>query len=395
MPPTLSPEFSLAAACAAWPPSDRRTETIHVAAAKQLDWPRFTRVVERHGVWCLVRDGLRQAKPAIPPEILGEIEEQTTSLVRSGLAMAVETVRLQRLFDEAGLSLLILKGASLAMLAYGNLGMRSAKDIDLLIRPELLEPAVALLKTSGYRRFDPAPNIGTKQLKLLMPFRGDFGFVHEDKGFVVELHWTLFMNQNAMDDASVWTQSRLVPLGGNNAVRTLGEEDLFAYLCVHGALHIWNQLKWLADINALLAAASEGSAERFHRAASERGSALPAAQAILLCEKVLQASLPEGFAAKLRQSRRAQWLEATALKSLTFGQGASIPREARFGTTWGTLSTIFLGQSWRYVVAELRNRVFNESDILAVPLPARLQFLYPILRLPLWFWRHASKPPVR
>ena len=51
--------------------------------------------------------------------------------------MAAETVRLQRLFDEAGLPLLILKGASLAMLAYGNLGMRSAKDIDLLIRPEI------------------------------------------------------------------------------------------------------------------------------------------------------------------------------------------------------------------------------------------------------------------
>ena len=120
-------------------------------------------------------------------------------------------------------------------------------------------------------------------------------------------------------------KSRFVSLAGNNAVRTLGEEDLFAYLCVHGALHVWNQLKWLADINALLAAASEGSAERLHRAASERGAARPAGQAILLCQKLLQAPLPACFGAKLRKSPRAQWLEATALNTLTLGQGEQDP----------------------------------------------------------------------
>jgi hypothetical protein len=26
-----------------------------------------------------------------------------------------------------------------------------------------------------------------------------------------------------------------------------------------------------------------------------------------------------------------------------------------------------------------------------MPLPERLRFLYPILRLPLWVWRHAAK----
>ena len=391
MPPVLSPEFSLAAACAVWPPSRRRTEVIHTAAAKPLDWARFMRVVKRHGVLGLVRDGLKHAQPDIPAEIAREIDEQAVLMVRNTLAMAAEAVRLQRLFDDAGLPLLFLKGASLAMLAYGNLGLRSAKDIDLLVPPETLEPAIALIKRAGYRRFDPIPAIDEQQLQLLMDFRGDLGFVHEEKGLQVELHWTMFMNPHAMNDASVMAKSRFVSLAGNSAVRTLGEEDLFAYLCVHGALHVWNQLKWLADINALLAAASEGSAERLYRAASERGAARPAGQAILLCQKLLQAPLPACFGAKLRKSPRARWLEATALNTLTLGQGEQDPREVRFGTTRGTLSTIFLGQSWRYVAAELRNRAFNETDMLAVPLPARLRFFYPILRLPLWFWRHACK----
>ena len=47
---SLSPEFRLVAACAMWPPSDRRTEAIRAAAAEPLDWPRFLRVARRHQV---------------------------------------------------------------------------------------------------------------------------------------------------------------------------------------------------------------------------------------------------------------------------------------------------------------------------------------------------------
>jgi hypothetical protein len=42
-------------------------------------------------------------------------------------------------------------------------------------------------------------------------------------------------------------------------------------------------LKWLADINALLAAAPEASSERLFQAAETRGAGLAAAQALLLC----------------------------------------------------------------------------------------------------------------
>ena len=46
---TVSQEFRLVAACAMWPPSDRRTEAIRTAAARSLTgpascaWPGATR----------------------------------------------------------------------------------------------------------------------------------------------------------------------------------------------------------------------------------------------------------------------------------------------------------------------------------------------------------------
>jgi len=200
----------------------------------------------------------------------------------------------------------------------------------------------------------------------------------------------LFLNPYAMAEDSLMSGSRVVPLYGSQGLRTLGEEDLFAYLCLHGALHWWSQLKWLADINALVAAAPD-ALERLVYAAEARGAGRATAQALLLCQRLLGTSLPGRPRASLAKSATVRWLEATALKAMTSGQGERDPHEARFGTTRGSFSTFLLNRGRRYWLAELNNHLTSQTDVLAMPLPERLRFLYPLLRLPLWTWRHARK----
>ena len=189
--------------------------------------------------------------------------------------------------------------------------------------------------------------------------------------------------------------SRVVPLAGAAGLRTLGEEDLFAYLCMHGAFHWWNRLKWLADLNALLASTPEDGVERLVRGAEARGAGRAAAQALLLCRRLLGTPLPARLMATLGKSATVRWLEATALKAMTTGQGEHDPHDVRFGTSRGSLSTFLLSRSWRYRLAELNIHLTNQTDILTVPLPKRLRFMYPLLRLPLWICRHAAKRHVR
>jgi hypothetical protein len=277
------------------------------------------------------------------------------------------------------------------LLAFGTLSLSSAQDIDLLVPLETLPAATALMARAGYRRFDPPSEVNEAQLRLLLPLRKDLGFVHQATGLRIELHWRLFLNPYAMDEASFTAASRVVPLSGTQGLRTLGEEDLFAYLCMHGALHWWNRLKWLADVNALLAAAPEGGVERLIRAAEARGAGRAAAQAMLLCRRLLGTPLPSHLLAALGRGATERWLEATALSAMTGGHAEHDPHDARFGTTRGSFSTFLLSRSWRYWLAELNNHLTNPTDVLTVPLPERLRFLYPVLRLPLWAWRHAAK----
>ena len=387
---SLSPEFRLVAACAMWPPCAHRTEAIRIAADGRLDWPRFVRVAMRHQVIGLVHEGMTQVRPAVPLEIVGEIGGQAATLARENLAIARESLRLQRLFEETGLPVLFVKGAALAMLAFGNLGLRSGQDIDLLVSQETMSTAVTLVLRAGYRRFDPPSDISDGQLRLLMPLRKDLGFVHQETGLRIELHWRLFLNPHAMRKTSFMDASRAVSLAGTVGLRTLGNEDLFAYLCMHGALHWWYRLKWLADINALIAVASENSIEHLFRAAETRGVGLAAAQALVLCQRFFGTVLPPSLLAPFKKSLVMRWLDATAVKAMTAGQSEYEPRKMRFGTTRGSLSTFLLSRNWRYRLAELKIHLTNQADVLTVPLPERLWFLYPVLRLPLWAWRHCA-----
>jgi hypothetical protein len=391
MPHSLSAEFQLAVACAMWPPSDRRTEAIRTATSRPLDWPRFLRVVQRHQVLGLAHQGLTEVRLVVPLAIRREIGTRATTLVRQNLAMAAEALRLQRRFDEAHLPVLFVKGSSLAMLAFGNLGLSGSQDIDLLVPREALPAATELVSSAGYRRFDPPPDINDTQLQQLLPLRRDLGFMHQTTGQPIELHWRLFGNPHAMADNTIMTASRDVLLTDTTRLHTLGDEDLFAYLCMHGALHWWSRLKWLADVNALLASTPEDGIERLVRAAEARGAGRAAAQALLLCRRLLGASLPARLMAALGKGITVRWLEATALSAMTTGRGEYDPRKTRFGTTRGSLSNLLLSGSWRYKLKELNLLLNNQTDILTMPLPERKRFLYPLLRLPLWAWRHAKR----
>ena len=302
--------------------------------------------------------------------------------------MAAEAARLQRLFDDADVRVLFLKGSSLAVLAYGNLALRASKDIDLLVSPETLRPAIAIVERAGYRRIDPPAEISDAQLQPLISLRRDFGYVHEVTGHQLELHWHLCLNPHIINETTVASASRIVPLTRTIGLRTLGEDDLFTYLCVHGALHWWYQLRWLADVAALLSSSPEGSAERLYKEASTRGAGRAAAQALLLCRDVLRTPLPSHLILELGRTPRVRWLQRTALNAMTSGRDERRPLEIRFGTLRGSLSALLLGQSWRYRLTELRNLLTNQADMLLLPLPQRFRFLYPVLRLPLWIWRH-------
>jgi hypothetical protein len=81
-----------------------------------------------------------------------------------------------------------------------------------------------------------------------------------------------------------------------------------------------------------------------------------------------------------------RWLEALALNAMTADKE---PTEALFGPTLNALARFLLRSDWHYSLTELGGYSISPVDILTLPLPKRHRLLYPVLRIPLWVWRHS------
>jgi hypothetical protein len=186
-------------------------------------------------------------------------------------------------------------------------------------------------------------------------------------------------------DASTPTQD--VALSSGVSIRSFVEEDLFAYLCVHGARHGWSRLKWIADLNALIAAKSDAEIIHLHRHAQAKGAGLCAGQALILCHRLLKLKLPPALGAELCGSGRLERLVRIAMGAMVGSDAETELEDRPFSSTRIHLAGFLLGQGWKYCSAHCRFLLMMPVDVIRYPLPSSLHFLYPIIRIPLWFCR--------
>jgi hypothetical protein len=385
------PEFFIAAACSRWPPSETRQNSIRAAAKGLVDWERFLGIVERHRIWGLARQGLTQAGVAPPAEIDRALKAKTWGVSRRNLALAAETTRLCRLFREAAIPAVFVKGVTLSVLAYGDIAIKHSRDIDILVSlsPARVLEARAVLERAGYALKHPLPALTETQLALLLRHGKEWEFLREVGEITTELHWTLTFNGSLMRDVDASSPLAAVRIG-DAEIPTFRIEELFVYLCVHGARHSWSRMKWLADVAALLATIPSADIEALYRAAQRRGSGRCAAQALLLCERMLGVELPAALRAELRRTPTALLLEAIALDAM-LGRvvQADVELSARALGNLRDLLSLFLlgGGSYVYLWRGLTRLFFFSEDIAAFALPRRLTWVYAILRVPLWALR--------
>jgi hypothetical protein len=389
----LSDEFLLAAACCRWGPSPARCKVVQEAASRPLDWERFLRIVRRQRVEGLVNDGMKRCQIVAPNFITSRIEEDASTIARQNLAFAAESFRLQRRLSAAGLTFLFVKGTTLDILAYGSLGLKRARDIDLVITPKDVEEACTLLGDAGYVRTVPGPEVTEDQFPVWLKLCKETSWTHARSGIVLELHNGLVDNPALLPSIGARSPRQWVEVGAGIRLPTLQKDELFAYLCVHGATHAWSRLKWIADVSALLSHDPLGERERLYRRSLELGVGRCSAQALLLCQRLFGLQLPDGLSAELRRDAATHWLVSVALRTMG-GRNAEIELDdTMLGTVPIHLSHFLLAPGWRYKASEMRRKSLSHHDRSTMNLPRALHFLYPLLLLPSWLWRRVRGAP--
>lgn len=349
------------------------------AVAAGIDWPRFAAVVERHRVAGLVWHALVRAKAKVPPEVRKTLSAAASAIAMQNLELAAASIRLKRDLDAAGIPVLFLKGVTLGQLAYGDVALKMGWDIDILIPPERLDDTAAVLERADFHLTSPALPPGRARL---VDWHGVWkeSVWRDAAGAHVELHTRLADNPALIPEIDCKSPRQDVDVVGH-ILPTLRTEDLFAYLCVHGASSSWFRLKWIADLAALISPCADSEIDRLYRASQRLGAGRAAAQALLLAGHLFDTKVSMELAEELRSDRINRWLFAGALRKMAGRSVAAELHATRFGTATIHLMQLGLLPGWRYKFSEIKRQTAAPEDILEWRLPAALHFLYPILRL--------------
>ncbi|HEY0835743.1 MAG TPA: nucleotidyltransferase family protein [Azospirillum sp.] len=386
----LAPEFRLLCLAARQPQRPADAAVLRAMVAAGVDWQAVAKGARQHRVEPLVLAGLQACRaPETPPDVLAALRHGSIAATRQSLAQAAEVARLSRLFAAAGVRMMVLKGVVLSQQLYGNLSTRGAGDIDLLVDPADFWTADGVLAGAGYRPAG-APVSAARRTASQRMFK-DLMYRHEADGHLVELHQRLTDNPHRLrtDFASLWRDREEVALGGAT-IATLPRSMLPLYLCVHGASHCWERLRWLADLTVLLKDADGVAAALALADAAGVGAAMR--RAAILGHDWLDLPVPGPLLSMSPDRRRAARFAAHLfagpgwLDGPPHGSVAWFVREMRRRGHRYTLKG-----GWRHALREFRVDLEYPIDWSLLPLPDRLLWLYPVLRPFGWVVRNARR----
>lgn len=140
----------------------------------ELDWEALWRESRSHAVQLLAYDCLsKEERATMPPWLESQWKQEALSILWKNEQIAAEERTVLAALRQAGIPHVILKGSSSAM-SYPRPELRCAGDIDLLVAPERLDAAQAVLEGLNY-----APPTELHHCHRAM---------YRD-GFIVELHF--------------------------------------------------------------------------------------------------------------------------------------------------------------------------------------------------------------
>jgi len=244
-PSTWSPEFSLLVAAVR---SQVGISGAGFAGAQSLDWRYLSRLAEFHHVAPIVCNSLcaGQAPPAEHAALRSAFDRN----LRRNLALSAELLRISDLLTQHGVPHVPYKGPLLAETVYGNLGLRSFVDLDILVPREHVLRAKRLLLANGFSEPDALDSALDAHY---LHFGSEWVLVNPTADCQVELQWELMPRHSVLplDVTALVARSVTVEFGGRR-LQSLSPEDLFLVISLHGSKHRWKRLLWLGDVAATL-----------------------------------------------------------------------------------------------------------------------------------------------
>src|SRR5579859_1647855 len=227
---------------------------VRALLADGLDPAALFTLAQWHGVTPLVWAGLVAiAGASLPAALTLPFEAEVKSNTLRNLYLTRRLMRLLDLLQTNGVPALAYKGPVLAAQAYGQPSLRQFSDLDLLVRPEHVSAARAVLLVDGFQQTWPAGTLSPRQEASHRRSKYNLSLLHPADQLVLELHWTITPNYLRIPPApaELWEGLETITLAGRR-LPAFAPARLLLILCVHGGNHCWLRLNWVCDAAEVL-----------------------------------------------------------------------------------------------------------------------------------------------
>jgi len=349
----------------------------------EMDWPLFLQLVVHHRLYSVIYVKLKMLDLRFIPEaVLGSLKQQYTINTFRMLHLTAEMEQVCGAFRERGIRTITLKGPALAHDLYGDVSMRTSKDLDILIPVQNVEEAGRILVDLGYQ---------CKEGERALSFRSwkwrehHICYVHPVKRTQVEIHWRLNPDSGRETEFELlWKRSRFSSYT-QTPVRMLEREDLWVYLVTHGARHGWFRLRWLLDIDQMIRSMPLDM-KKVERRLKAEGRLSIGSQTLHLVSDLLHTPLGDPYLS-IMATRERMGKRLAREGALFMNEMLDSPEELHNYSSY-LFSLRSTRQKWFFFIERLYPSTW---DVHQFPLPRSLFFLYFPLRPFLWFWRRFKK----
>ena len=243
---TTRPENELLVCAARRSLDDDLAARVTTLVNGELDWNYLRDKAAQQGMMPLLYRHLNSVCPqSVPTPILDSMKEESIANSQTCLYLFGELRKLLRLFDQNGMTAVAFKGPVLSVAVYGDIALRQAGDLDILIEPGAFRTAKDLLNSAGYRLHPP---LTESQQASHLRSHCEIQFLSNGVS-VVDLHWGLSPKsfRFGLDPKHVIDRSKTISIQGTSLL-TFSNEDTILYLCYHGSKHYWSRLEWMGSL---------------------------------------------------------------------------------------------------------------------------------------------------
>lgn len=299
-------ELDLLACAIAHSPTNANSGPARTGA---IDWARFETLVDRHRVGALALAGAaRIGMPAdIAARLAGEEERNASNYLRSIALLR----KLSGHFARAEIEWVLLKGIAVAEAAYERPALREMIDIDLMVDARRIDEAERIILDEGFNRIYPRYTLDGAKRANFEQFHSAFSYFRRGDGAQLDLHWRTSQNAYLVPDIDArWTELLGPPT--RSGFPTLRTDVHLAYVLAHGAKHGWVRLKWLADVERMVAVLDAEGVAALTATLRDHRLDMVAGSAIALCQTLFRSQVP-GILRELATSSKAGRLHDDAL----------------------------------------------------------------------------------